>query len=356
MRFSICVPNYNYARYLGETIGSVLSQSETDFEVLVSDNASTDDSVAIVKGLGDPRVKLRVNRWNVGFAGNLDKAAAGATGDHMIMLSSDDLMEPDALAAYRRLVEALGGDAARTIFACTVHVIDGEGKRTGHRPIDWKQWRGAVKDEALSAAVGADVYRMPAHQLLARSLELLRSPFRFLATCFPRGVYEAVEGYGGQRLMNPDKWFVWKALSVAEHAAMIDAPLFSYRVHENNQGAIQARTGALKHLVDQYVASFDMPAPVQKASGLDAQALAVNFIEQDVALRGLQALARGDRRRAQRGVWFGLAAYPELARRNRKLTALRILLALGPLGTFAAKTMAGRARQAWMAEETGGLA
>src|SRR5690349_4778697 len=198
MRFSICVPNFNYGRYLGETIGSVLSQSESDFEVLISDNASTDNSVEVVRSLNDPRVKLSVNRWNVGFAGNLDKAARNATGDFMIMLSSDDVMEPEALAAYRRLTEALGDDAARTIFASTVHVIDSNGVRTGHREIDWKQWRGAVKDERLSQAVGADVYRLPAKELLARSLELLRSPFRFLATCFPRELYEAVEGYGGQ--------------------------------------------------------------------------------------------------------------------------------------------------------------
>lgn len=353
MLFSVCVPNFNYGRYLGETLGSVLSQDERSVEVLVSDNASTDESVEVVRNIGDPRVKLSVNRWNVGFAGNLDKAAKGAAGDFMIMLSSDDVMEPGALAAYRRLIEALGADAGRTIFASTVHVVDSDGVRTGYREIDWKQWRGAVKDEALSRAVGADVYRMPAHQLLARSLDLLRSPFRFLSTCFPRELYEAVEGYGGQRLINPDKWFVWKALSVAEHAVMIDAPLFSYRVHNANQGAQQAKAGALKHLVDQYAASFDMPPPVLQASGLDGQRLAASFIEHDIALRGLQALAAGDRRGAQRGVWFGLAAYPDLARRNRKLTALRALLAMGPLGTVLARAVASRARKAWLAEQTG---
>ena len=65
-----------------------------------------------------------------------------------------------------------------------------------------------------------------------------------------------MEGYGGQRLMNPDKWFNWKALSVAEHACVIDAPLFSYRVHNANQNTLQAKAGALKHLVDQYAATL----------------------------------------------------------------------------------------------------
>ena len=51
--FSICIPNYNYARYVGETIQSVLDQSFQDFEVIVADNASTDDSVQVVRSFQD---------------------------------------------------------------------------------------------------------------------------------------------------------------------------------------------------------------------------------------------------------------------------------------------------------------
>lgn len=354
MRFSICVPNFNYGRYLRETIGSVLKQDERDLEVVVSDNASTDDSVAVVRGFKDKRVRLSVNRWNVGFAGNLDKAASQARGDFIVTLSSDDRMEPGALAAYSRLIDALGEDAKRTIFGCTVEVIDSDGVRFDEHGIDWKQWRGAVKDQRLSQAVGADVYRLPAHTLLKRSLELLRSPFEFLTTCFPRDVYEAVEGYGGQRLINPDKWFNWKALAAAQHAIVIDAPLFSYRVHNANQGSIQARSGALKHLMDQYAATFDLPAPVLAAAGLDNQTLAASFIEHDIGLRGLQTLADGDAHRASRGVAFGMAAYPALVRRNGKVWMLRLLLLLGPIGRMLARAAAGRARAAWAAREATG--
>ena len=353
MRFSICVPNFNYGRYLGETVGSVLAQDEPDFEVVVSDNASTDNSVEVVRGFKDKRVRISVNRWNVGFAGNLDKAAGQAKGDFIITLSSDDVMEPGALAAYSRLIEALGEDARRTVFGSTAHVVDSDGARFDRHAIDWKQWRGAVKDERLSRAVGHDVYRLTAHALLARSLELLRSPFEFLTTCFPRELYEAVEGYGGQRLINPDKWFNWKALSAAEHACVIDAPLFSYRVHNANQGSIQARSGALKHLVDQYAATFDLPAPVLAAGGVSADQLAAAFVEQDIALRGLQALADGDTNRARRGVLFGLATYPAVTRRNAKVWALRALLLLGPLGQWIARAAARRVRGAWAAREAG---
>ncbi|HEY2894432.1 MAG TPA: glycosyltransferase family 2 protein, partial [Pirellulales bacterium] len=83
MKFSICIPNYNYERYLGRTIESILAQQDSDCEVLVSDNASTDGSVALVQSFNDPRIRLHVNACNVGFSGNLDRSARMATGELM---------------------------------------------------------------------------------------------------------------------------------------------------------------------------------------------------------------------------------------------------------------------------------
>src|SRR5687767_5803737 len=116
MKFSICIPNYNYARFLGRTLRSVLDQSFADLEVIVSDNCSTDDSAKVAGGTGDPRVRLFRNRANVGFAGNLDRAASRAVGDWMILLSSDDLMLDEALATYASVVESLGERAERTVL------------------------------------------------------------------------------------------------------------------------------------------------------------------------------------------------------------------------------------------------
>src|SRR5262249_34593153 len=75
MKLSICIPNYNYERYLGRTIQSILDQADPDLEILVSDNASTDGSAELVRRFNDPRIRLHVNACNVGFSGNLDRAA-----------------------------------------------------------------------------------------------------------------------------------------------------------------------------------------------------------------------------------------------------------------------------------------
>jgi hypothetical protein len=336
MKFSICVPNYNYARYIPETILSVLDQN-VNVEVTVSDNCSTDDSVAQVKALQDSRVRVRQNTWNVGFAGNLDRACQGASGDRMILLSSDDLAGPGSLHLYARLAEALGERADKAVFASDQYVIDGTGRIIGAEGRDGRIWRNAVHVEALSEKLGCTVLHVPAKTLLRRALEHLRTPFAFATTCYPRALYQAVEGYGGGALMNPDKTFAWKLLSVAEDVYYVEAPLFSYRVHDTNQSAQQQQSGALKHLMDQYRATFDTATAVLEAAALTQKDLAKAFIEHDVALRGLKSIAAGERHLARRHLDFGRAAFPSLMLRSRRAWMLRAALILGPVGTWIAR-------------------
>ncbi|MES2884955.1 MAG: glycosyltransferase family 2 protein [Pseudomonadota bacterium] len=347
--FSICIPNFNYGGYLGETLDSVLAQDFADLEILVSDNASTDNSVAVVQQYAqrDARIQLRINRCNVGFVGNLSKSAAMATGRWMTMLSSDDLMRPQALSVYSRLIEALGSRAEATVLSSTVHVIDGKSQCYDMMGIDWKQWAGAVRDEPLSIAAGADVWLLPAAALLRNSLSLLRTPFHFATTTYSKALHDAVESYSQGGIINPDKRFAWALLGEAEQALIVDAPLFSYRVHSNNQGAQQARSGALKHITDQYVASFSLSDGLLQKAGLSRESLPAIFVEQDVALRGLLALAEGNREMAGRILTFGQAAYPAAVGRNLKAWALRILLAGGPLGVLVARKLKKRALQTW---------
>lgn len=351
MKFSICIPNYNYGRYIGETIRSALDQ-QAEVEVRVADNASTDDSVSVVEGIDDPRLLLRRNNWNVGFAGNLDRACAGSSGDRMILLSSDDLAGPQALSTYLQLALELGTAADRAVFCSATHIVDGAGRVTGTQGYDPRLWVDAVEHAALTEKLGVPVLHVSARALLARALTHLRNPFNFAATCYPRCLYELVEGYGGGALINPDKTFVWKLLSVAEDVYFVDAPLFSYRVHDANQTAQQRESGALKHLLDQYRATFDTAPEVLVAAGVTREGLARAFIEHDVALRGLKSVAEGHRHLARRHLAFGQAAYPSLMGRSRRIWMLRAALALGPLGSALARR---KLESALVAYRAGGI-
>ena len=308
MTFSICIPNYNYAQFLGLTIESVLGQHHGDLELHISDNASTDGSVDVVRSFDDDRVRLSENNCNVGFAGNLDRAVRGTTGEWIILLSSDDLMTPRALSTYRETLDNLGDDPG-TIISATCQVIDGDGKPVGILgPPTWC-WQKEDVDRDLSRAIGHIAYRLTPEQVLERSLRHMRNPLWFASTCYSRKLYDAVEGYRGQNLMSPDKEFHWRLVSAADSVIFIDSPLFEYRVHSSNQS--NQHTGSLKFLVDEYTMSFNTDQDVRSTGNTSADDLARSFIREDIAKRAIVALVTGDRLLARRTIAFGNAAYPQ---------------------------------------------
>ncbi len=332
MKLSVCIPNYNYEKYLGRTLDSVLEQRNVELEVLISDNASTDGSVAIVNAKRDPRIKLSVNPCNVGFAGNLDRAARLASGDVMLMLSSDDLMRPGALMAYASLYEALGADAQRAVITSSSDIVDPADTINGRIGPDAEIWRASDLIHDLPVEVGVHVYRVEGTELLRRCLATMKNPFNFLATAYPRAVYERVGGYGGGRLINPDKWFHWKLCGAGTVCYYVDAPLFAYRVHPNNQSAQQAAAGALKYLVDEYASVIEVDGKLLEQLGVSRAQVEKAFVERDIARHGLAELARGRTIKARRILGFGTAVYPGHALRNQKLWALAGLCAIGPVG------------------------
>jgi len=332
VKISLCIPNYNYERYLGKTLASALEQLYRDVEVVIADNASTDRSVEIARGLDDPRVRVKVNRANVGFAGNLDRAAGMATGEVMILLSSDDLVRPAALRTYAAFFQHLGDASQRVVVTSTMDVIDPDDAVTGVLGPDRELWTEADRAPELDGVAGGPVYRAPAPELLRRSLLAMKNPFNFAATAYPRSLYETVEGYGGGRLINPDKWFHWRLLGAAETAYFIDHPLFAYRWHPANQSAQQAASGALKHLVDEYSSTLQLEAALLERAGVSREAVERAFVQRDIVDHALATLGRGQRQRARRIVDFGRATYPQHLPGTRRRWLLRALLALGPLG------------------------
>ena len=103
--FSICIPNYNYAHFIKKTIDSVLIQDFTDFEIIICDNASTDNSIEVIREYKDRRIKLIRNKYNVGFSHNLDRVTRNAIGEFIILLSADDIMKKNALKRYYSIIQ-----------------------------------------------------------------------------------------------------------------------------------------------------------------------------------------------------------------------------------------------------------
>lgn len=96
---SVCIPVFNGAAFIHECIQSVLSQSFEDFELLIVDNASTDNTIEICSAFSDARIRIHYGTLNIGAHGNFKKCFELACGELVILLPCDDLLEPGCLAA-----------------------------------------------------------------------------------------------------------------------------------------------------------------------------------------------------------------------------------------------------------------
>lgn len=88
------MPTYNVAPYVKEAIESVLRQTYRDFEMLVIDDCSTDETVSIVRGIDDPRIHIVQNEKNVGLAENLNRGLSHITTEYVARMDGDDIAEP----------------------------------------------------------------------------------------------------------------------------------------------------------------------------------------------------------------------------------------------------------------------
>src|SRR5688500_18170797 len=104
-KVSVVMPVYNTARYLRESIESILNQTFSDFEFLIIDDASTDESVAIVRSYSDKRIKLIQKPINTGYTESLNMAIDLAKGKYIARMDSDDLSLNDRFEKQYRYME-----------------------------------------------------------------------------------------------------------------------------------------------------------------------------------------------------------------------------------------------------------
>ena len=105
-KVSVLIPTYNYAHYLGEAIKSVLDQTFSDFELIIVDDRSNDNTTEVVqKFLSDSRVSFYVNATNVGLVRNFNRCLDYATGDYIKFLMADDIFHVNLLEKYVAIME-----------------------------------------------------------------------------------------------------------------------------------------------------------------------------------------------------------------------------------------------------------
>jgi glycosyltransferase involved in cell wall biosynthesis len=145
---SICIPTYNYERFLPEAIASACAQTYRDVEILVSDNCSTDDTPRLAAAMvrGDPRIVYHRNEHNLGMVANFNRCLELAAGRYVKFLCADDALAPECVA---RMVEILEARSDVALVTCGREWTD-----DAMRP---RRYTGYARESATVA--GIDVIR-----------------------------------------------------------------------------------------------------------------------------------------------------------------------------------------------------
>lgn len=125
-RVSIVVPAYNNAAFIAETVESVLAQTYRDFELVIADHASTDDTLAVLRRYtDDPRIRILHTDAGGGAKRNWDRVSRAATGELIKLLCGDDTITPTSV---QEQVEAFDDHPEAVLVASQRTLIDAAGK------------------------------------------------------------------------------------------------------------------------------------------------------------------------------------------------------------------------------------
>lgn len=170
MKISICIPTYNQAEYLVKSVRSAAQQSLRPFEIIVSDDCSTDNTPNVLQTLSKEISELRFVRQpkNLGIAGNTDSCLRLATGDFVVRLDSDDYLSPN----YCEKLSELLLDYPEAGYAhAAVQEIDQHGKFLRQRWLARPSGFQSSEDGLRAASKG---YQVAANLIMFRRKALVK--------------------------------------------------------------------------------------------------------------------------------------------------------------------------------------
>lgn len=131
-KISVLIPAYNHGKYIRDTIQSVLNQTFPDFELLITDDCSTDDTARIIRSFSDKRITGIFFDENKGTVRSLNYLLSIAKGEYIAVLGSDDVWEPDKLEKQINVLESDKNIAAcftwATIIDQDYNIVNDESK------------------------------------------------------------------------------------------------------------------------------------------------------------------------------------------------------------------------------------
>lgn len=253
---TVLMPVFNGARHLRSTLESLQKQTFPDFEVLLVDDGSTDDSVSIAQSLGDPRIRILANAKNLGLVESLNRGLTDARGIFIARLDADDLCRQDRLAQQ---IQFLRGNPAVPLIGSDARLIDANGRWCG-------RWR---------TGGSADLVRWDCG---------FRTPFAHSSAMFRRDVI--LNRFGGYRNCRAcEDLDLWGRVASGFPVVTQPVCLISYRQHQASVMAGEhASTGEDRSIAIRKILKSNLYAlaPGTPEPCLDVIAMAWSQSEPDV--------------------------------------------------------------------------
>jgi glycosyltransferase involved in cell wall biosynthesis len=217
VKVSVIIPAYNYGHFVGESVRSVLNQTFTDFELIVVDDGSTDDTAQIISAFNDHRIRyIYQKHQGVGAAQNC--GIMNAKGEYITILGSDDIYLPDNLDIK---VKYLDSHASVGLVCSDAYVFD---NNTG--AILGRFWRDPKVSHFWVDPERAA--REPLRELLYRGCFIMPQ-----ATMVRREVFKDI-GYFDESLPTHEDWDLFLRMILRYRVEIIDKPLLKLRRHTSN--------------------------------------------------------------------------------------------------------------------------
>jgi GT2 family glycosyltransferase len=227
-RVSVVIPCYNYGRFLGSCVGSVLSQEDVDVDILIVDDASPDGSGDVAEALAaaDARVRVHRNEVNLGHIATYNTGFARVDGEYVLLLSADDMLTPGALARAARLLEA--NPSVGFAYGWSIEFSEEPPPPARTRTRSWSVWKGGdwLEDNCRRAS-----------NVIKSSDALVR-----------RSVLERVGGYRPELPHSGDHEWWMRAAQVADVGMVCGVDQYYYRIHGTNMSREPRFVGTLANL------------------------------------------------------------------------------------------------------------
>ena len=235
-KVSVCIPSFNGAPWIRAAIDSALAQDFTDLEVVVCDDASTDETVDVARGVGDARIRVIANSERVGMARNWNRSVRESKGTYIKFLMQDDRLAPECVG---RMLELMAADPGVGMVFCA-RVLDFDDPDDPWA-VDFRERFGE-----LHARLGT-LARVNDGRILFAAMQ--RDRFRDNMIGEPTAVMVSREALARLGLFNVEirqltDLEMWLRVAYFYRVGFIAEPLVTFRVHAGSVSASNNRSGS----------------------------------------------------------------------------------------------------------------